>query len=384
MGAETAVKGPQRGPAFPFLDLGAQYAPIREEILAAMTRVMDSHHYILGPEVAAFEKEAGAYIGAKHAIGCASGSDALLLALMALGVGAGDEVIVPPFTFVATAGAVARLGARPIFVDIDPLTFNIAAGKIERAITDRTKAIIPVHLFGLSADMDEINRVARRRGIAVIEDAAQAIGAKFQGRIVGTLGDMCCFSFFPSKNLGGAGDGGLITTNDDGLAEKLKVLRVHGSRKKYEYEVVGVNSRLDSLQAAILRVKLKYLDHWAEGRRANAEQYRRLFAAAHIGGVRLPSEPSDCYHVYNQFTLRAEKRDALCAHLQEEGIPTVIYYPSPLHVQPAFAGYGYKRGDFPETEAACREVVSLPIYPEMTPTQRAAVVNAVAAFEFRA
>lgn len=341
---------------------------------------MDSQHFILGPEVEALENEVAAYVGSKYAIGCASGSDALLLALMALGVGPGDEVIVPAFTFVATAGSVARLGAKPAFVDIEPETYNLDPAKIEAAFTSRTKAIIPVHLFGLAADMDAINEIAARRGVPVIEDAAQAIGSMCRGRMVGGLGTMGCFSFFPSKNLGGCGDGGMITTDDSVLADRLKVLRLHGSRKKYHYELLGMNSRLDALQAAILRVKLKYLDRWAEGRRRNAAEYGRLFQTAGLSEIGLPCEPAERFHIYNQFTIRLSKRDTLRAHLQNIGVPTEIYYPSPLHLQPAFSQWGYRKGALPVTERACQEVVSLPIYPELTQSQLQTVVTAIADF----
>jgi dTDP-4-amino-4,6-dideoxygalactose transaminase len=379
--ATSTAQRIQFKPALPFLDLKAQFAGIREEVMQAITRVMDSQHFILGPEVQAFENETAQKVGAKYAIGCASGSDALVLALMALGVGAGDEVITVPFTFVATAGSIARVGATPKFVDIDPVTYNLEPTKLEAAITPKTKAIIPVHLFGLAADMDAINAVAAKHGIPVIEDAAQAIGARYQGRAAGSLATMCCFSFFPSKNLGGAGDGGMVTTNDDRLADRLKVLRVHGSRRKYEYELVGMNSRLDAIQAAILRVKAKYLDKWADGRRANADKYRALIAEAGLGGaVQAPVEPLGYHHVYNQFTVRVPKRDALRTHLQAAGIPTEIYYPYPLHTEPAFAPYGYAKGDFPVTEKAASEVLSLPVYPELTEQQLRGVVAAIAEF----
>lgn len=349
--------------------------------MAAITRVMESQHFILGPEVQGLEDDIAAMVGAKHAIGCASGSDALLLALMALGVGAGDEVVTVAFTFVATAGSIARLGAKPVFVDIDPVTFNIDPAKIEAAITPRTKAIIPVHLFGLAADMDAVNAIAAKHGIPVIEDAAQAIGAQYKGRPAGSLGTMCCFSFFPSKNLGGAGDGGMITTNDDALADRLQVLRVHGSRRKYEYELLGMNSRLDALQAAVLRVKAKYLNGWAEGRRANADMYRAAFNDAGLSTiVGCPSEPSSFHHVYNQFTIRVPKRDELRKHLGEAGIPTEIYYPYPLHTQPAFSQWGYRDGDLPVTEGAAREVISLPIYPEVGEAHIRTIVASIASF----
>jgi dTDP-4-amino-4,6-dideoxygalactose transaminase len=366
---------------FPFLDLRAQFATIRDDVMQAVSRVMESQHFILGPEVAAFEKEVGAYIGCSHAIGCASGSDALVLALMALGVGPGDEVISPPFTFVATAGSVARLGAKPVFADIDPLTYNIDHAKLGALITPRTKAIIVVHLFGLAADMDRIMSIADKRGVPVIEDAAQSIGAEYNGRQVGSRGAISCFSFFPSKNLGGAGDGGLVTTESESLADALRVMRVHGSRGKYDYERLGFNSRLDALQAAVLRVKLRHLGTWTEGRRRNAATYRRLFAEHDIASrVQLPIEPAGYKHIYNQFTIRTPRRDALKKYLQANGIPTEVYYPHALHLQPAFRELGYGPGDFPEAERACGQVLSLPIYPELTLAQLKSVVSGIAAF----
>jgi dTDP-4-amino-4,6-dideoxygalactose transaminase len=331
--------------------------------------------------VAVLEEEVAAMLGCRSAIGCASGSDALLLALMALGIGPGDEVIVPPFTFVATASSVVRLRAKPVFADIDPATYNLDPRQIEPLITPRTKAIIPVHLFGLSADMDAITEIAGARNLAVIEDAAQAIGAQYKGRYVGTIGTFGCFSFFPSKNLGGAGDGGMITTNDPALADALKVLRVHGSRSRYTYEKIGINSRLDTLQAAVLRVKLRHLESWAAGRQRNAQRYAELFAEYGLSAtVVLPTTPDGCTHVYNQFTIRVPERDPLKKYLQEHGIPTEIYYPYPLHLQPAFADLGYQPGDLPQSEAACNEVLSLPIYPELTTEQLRDVASAIADF----
>jgi dTDP-4-amino-4,6-dideoxygalactose transaminase len=366
----------------PFLDLKAQYAGIRQEILDAVTRVLESQHFILGPEVEALESEVSALTACSHAIGCASGSDALILALLALEIGRGDEVITTPFTFVATAGSITRVGAKPVFVDIDPETFNILPKAIEKVITSRTRAIMPVHLFGLSAEMNEINEIAAANRIAVIEDAAQALGARYEGRAVGSMGVLGCFSFFPSKNLGGAGDGGLVTTNDATLAERIRRLRVHGARKKYEYELLGMNSRLDALQAAILRVKLRHLDQWTAGRRRNAERYCDLFHEFRLESVlKSPVAPSLSTHVYNQFTIRVRERDALREHLQSRGIPTEIYYPKPLHLQKAFAYLGHRPGNFPESEAAGLEVLSLPIYPELTDEQQRAVVAGIADFD---
>ncbi|MGB6822726.1 MAG: DegT/DnrJ/EryC1/StrS family aminotransferase, partial [Candidatus Acidiferrales bacterium] len=325
--------------------------------------------------------EISAHTGARFAIGCASGSDALLLALLGLEVQHGDEVITTPFTFVATAGAIARIGAKPVFVDIDSATFNIDPTQIENAITPRTRAILPVHLVGMAADMDALLEIASKRELPVIEDAAQSVGARYRGKAAGNLGTMGCFSFFPSKNLGSAGDGGMITTNDQKLAEKLKLLRVHGSRKKYEYEIVGINSRLDALQAAILRVKLRHLGAWTEGRRRNADRYRTLFAEfALTEHVTLPQVPAERNHVYNQFVIRVAERDALRAFLKERGIPTEVYYPSPLHLERAFQYLGYKAGAFPAAEAASKQVIALPIYPELREEQQRSLVSAIAEF----
>jgi dTDP-4-amino-4,6-dideoxygalactose transaminase len=366
---------------FPLVDLKAQYRSIKPEVDAAIQRVMDSQHFILGPEVEGFEKEVADYCGTRFAIACASGSDALLLALMGLEVGAGDEVVTIPFTFVATAGAIARLGARPVFVDIDPLSYNLDAAKLEAAITSKTKAIIPVHLFGMSADMEAIMRIANRRGIPVIEDAAQAIGATYAGKPVGSIGLCGCFSFFPSKNLGGAGDGGMITTHDAALADKLRVLHLHGGHTKYEYELMGMNSRLDALQAAILRVKLRHLDSWSDRRRRNAARYDELFTRLGLNHeIRLPQVQARCTHIYNQYVIRVSRRDELKNFLRDAGVPSEIYYPLPLHLQQAFAYLGYKPGDFPESEAASAEVLALPVFPEMTDDQQNLVVDSIAAF----
>ncbi|MGH9404451.1 MAG: DegT/DnrJ/EryC1/StrS family aminotransferase [Terriglobia bacterium] len=349
--------------------------------MEAVGRVMSSQHFILGEEVRAFEEEIAKLTRAQAAVGCASGSDALMLALMALGIGAGDEVVTTPFTFVATAGAIARLGAKPVFVDIDPVTFNIEPSKIEAAITPSTRAIMPVHLFGLSADVDSIAEIAKARRCAVIEDAAQAIGATYHEAPVGGLGTAGCFSFFPSKNLGGAGDGGLVTTNDPDLADRLRLIRAHGAKRKYYSEVLGINSRLDALQAAILRVKLAHLERWTAARQRNAERYRALFDEAGLEQrVGLPETSAGCRHVYNQFTIRVPERDRLKEYLDRHGIPTEIYYPAPLHLQPAFAYLGYAPGAFPEAESASREVLSLPIYPELGDERQLAVVEAIRDF----
>ncbi len=367
---------------FDFLDLKAQYATIREELLDSVTRVMESQKFILGDEVHLFEEEIAAMLQARHAVTCASGSDALMLALMAAGIQPGDEVITTPFTFVATAGSIARLGAKPVFVDIDPDTFNIDAQQIERVITPATRAVMPVHLFGMPADLDPILSLANGRGLAVVEDAAQAIAARYKGQSIGTIGTFGCFSFFPSKNLGCAGDGGLVTTEDAKLADRLRLLRVHGSRKKYHHEIVGTNSRLDALQAAILRVKLPHLGEWTRARQAIAGRYRELFEArgltAKVGLPRTPANESE--HVYNQFTIRCGKRDELRDSLKAAGIPTEIYYPIPLHLQPAFQYLGYREGQFPEAERASREVLSLPIYPELTRARQETVVGGIANF----
>jgi dTDP-4-amino-4,6-dideoxygalactose transaminase len=365
----------------PFLDLKAQFGEIRSEVLDAVTRVLESQNFILGPEVDALEREVAEYVGVKFAIGCASGSDALLLAQMAIGIGPEDEVITSPFTFGATAGSIARLKARPVFVDIHPDTFNFDERQLEAAITSRSRAIMPVHLFGLPANMDAVLEIARKHHLAVIEDAAQAIGARWKEKSIGSLGTCGCFSFFPSKNLGGAGDGGMITTNDPQLAQRLRILRVHGSRKKYRYELLGINSRIDALQAAILRVKLRYLDNWTDGRRRNAETYRELFTEYQLTEqLALPCAPKASFHVYNQFSIRAPRRDELQEYLRDRGISTEVYYPSPLHVEPAFAYLGYRNGDFPNAEAACREVLSIPIYPELTLDQQQAMVATIARF----
>jgi dTDP-4-amino-4,6-dideoxygalactose transaminase len=368
--------------AISFLDLKAQYAEIRQEVLEAITRVLESQHFILGPEVEALEERVKTLTGCSHAIGCASGSDALVLALLALEIGRGDEVITTPFTFIASASSIVRVGAKPVFADIEPQTFNISPRAIQKAISSRTRAIMPVHLFGLPANMSEIHEVASANRIPIIEDAAQAIGARYEGRAAGSLGVMGCFSFFPSKNLGGVGDGGLVTTSDADLADRLRLLRVHGARTKYEYELVGMNSRLDALQAAVLCVKLRHLERWAAGRRRNAERYRELFHEFKLESiVKSPAAPLHSTHVYNQFTVRVRERDSLREHLQNRGIPSEIYYPKPLHLQTAFAYLGHKPGAFPASEAASLEVLSMPIYPELTDEQQRSVVAAIADFD---
>lgn len=364
----------------PLLDLVAQHRTIREEVMEVVTRVFDSQQFIMGAEVEAFEKEAAAYCRVRHAIGCASGSDALLLALMALGVGQGDEVITVPFTFFATTSAITRLGARAVYVDIRPDDFNLDVEQLEAAITPRTRAILPVHLFGQCARMDAILEIAGRHGIPVIEDAAQAIGAEFQGRPAGTMGLVNCFSFFPTKNLGGAGDAGMMTTNDDALADKLRILRVHGMQPRYYHHVVGINSRIDALQAVVLRVKLKYLEQWTEARRTNAARYHRLFAEAAIPDLVTPLVHPDGRHIFHQYTVRCARRDELRKYLQEAGIGAEVYYPVPLHLQECFQFLGYREGEMPVSEQLSREVMSLPIYPELAPEQLDYVVEKIAEF----
>ena len=360
----------------PLLDLKAQYASIRDEVRAAIDRVCESQHFILGPEVEALEREVAAFCGVKHAVGVSSGTDALLGALMALGVGPGDEVVTPSYSFFATAGVVARLGAKPVFADIEPGTFNVDPAQAKAKATPRTKAILPVHLFGRCADLDALLAL----GIPVVEDAAQAIGARDgKGRLAGTSGRASCFSFFPSKNLGGFGDGGMVVTDDADLAERLRVLRVHGSKPKYHHKLVGGNFRLDALQAAVLRVKLRHLPAWTERRRANAERYRRLFAEDGLTtDVRLPGDIPG--HIYNQFVVRVRQRDRLRAHLEAAGIGTEVYYPVPLHLQECFAALGYRKGDLPQSEAAALDSLALPIYPELTEDQQHTVVQEVGRF----
>jgi dTDP-4-amino-4,6-dideoxygalactose transaminase len=359
----------------PLLDLKVQYAMIREEVRAAIDRVCESQHFILGPEVAAMEAEVAAFCGARFAVGVSSGTDALLAALMAAGVGTGDEVITTTYSFFATAGVIARLGAKPVFVDIDPGTFNLNAEAAVKRITSRTKAIMPVHLFGRCAEVDPILEAARVQGIVVVEDAAQAIGAfDEKGRSAGTMGQLGCFSFFPSKNLGAFGDGGMIVTNDETLAENLRVLRVHGSKPKYYHRIVGGNFRLDALQAAVLRVKLRYLKEWTQARRRNARRYNLLFEKAGLSErVLLPEDAEG--HVYNQFVIRVPDRDRLQAFLKEHGVGTEIYYPLPLHLQECFRNLGYQAGNFPGAECAAGESLALPVYPELTQGQQEYVVD---------
>lgn len=362
----------------PLLDLKAQYAPIKTEVESAVREVLDSQTFILGPRVASFEKAAAAYIGTPAAVGVANGSDALVLALQARDVKAGDDVVTTPFTFFATAGAVARLGARAVFADIDEKTFNLDPVKAIAAMTPGTKAFLPVHLFGRCAEVEPLLAAAKPKGIAVIEDAAQAIGSRRKGKGAGTLGDAGTFSFFPSKNLGGAGDGGLVASNDGGLLDRVKRLRVHGGAKQYVHDEVGMNSRLDEIQAAVLEVKLKRLDEWTEGRRRNADHYRRLLAD--VSEIVLPSDDPEGRHIYNQFTILADRRDDLKAHLAAAGVGNAIYYPKPLHLQKCFAEWGYKQGQFPVSESCAARALSIPIFGELTQAQLEYVAESIRSF----
>src|SRR5439155_13424347 len=342
----SRVAGRMSSMSVPLLDLDAQYRPLRDDILAAITRVCDSQRFIMGPEIDALERELAALIAVKHAIAVSSGTDALLLALMALDIKAGDEVITPTYSFFATAGAVERLGARPVLVDIDPATFNIDPAQTAAAITARTKAIIPVHLFGLSADLDPIMEAANRAGVPVVEDAAQAIGSTYKSRPLGGIGAFGCFSFFPSKNLGAFGDAGLVTTNDDRLAKRARLLRTHGMEPKYYHLLVGGNFRMDALQAAVIRVKAPHLAAWTDARRANAQRYGTLFRDAALGDrVTLPVEPPDRRHIFNQCVMRTADPAGLKRYLDDRGIGTEIYYPVPFHLQPCFANLGHRRGE---------------------------------------
>jgi len=372
----------------PFFDLRPQFISIEREIKSALDEVFKSQQFILGPQVEALEKAIAHYCGTQYAIGVASGSDALLLSLMALGIGNGDEVILPPFTFFATAGSVSRVGATPVFVDIDENTYNIDPSQIELKITSRTKAIIPVHLFGQCADMDPILQMSRTKGIFVIEDAAQALGAEYRrdpnsnGWRAGQMGDIGCFSFYPTKNLGAFGDGGMLVTNDAHWAEKMRLLRVHGSQPKYFHKWIGINSRLDSIQAAILLVKLRHLETWTEGRRKKAEQYQSLFQDLLLftPDIKLPWVQYKNRHIFHQYVIRVPERNRLRQFLMEEGIGTDIYYPLPLHLQECYAFLKHKRGDFPFSEKASEETLALPIYPELTEDQQVFVVDRIKAF----
>ena len=367
----------------PALDLKAQYQSIRDEIEPVVREILESQMFVLGPEVTRLEAEVADYCGAASGIGCASGTDALLLPLLAIDVGPGDEVITTPYTFFATAGSIWRTGARPVFVDIEPDTFNIDPMQIEAAITPRTKAIIPVHLYGQAAEMGPIQEIARRHGLTVLEDAAQAIGSAYHGTRAGTLGDVAAFSFYPTKNLGGFGDGGMVTTNDPQLARRMARLRVHGMEPKYHHHEVGFNSRLDAFQAAVLRVKLRHLDAWTTLRRDVADRYRNLFGSHGLEEmVGLPIERQGNYHVYNQFVVRvpALLRDSLRDYLTARKIGSEIYYPIPLHLQVCFASLGHKPGDFPHSETAARETIALPIYPELSDAEQRYVVGSIRQF----
>jgi len=361
----------------PLLDLKAQYATIREEIRAAVDGVLESQYFILGPEVEELEAEVAEYSQTKFGIGVSSGTDAILVALMAIDIQPGDEVITTPYTFFATAGCIARLGAIPVFVDIDPATYNIDPTNIEAAITERTKAIMPVHLYGQMADMDPIMEIANRHNLIVIEDGAQAIGSEYKGRRAGSIGHMGTFSFFPSKNLGGLGDGGMVVTNDAELAERLNILRKHGSQPKYYHKFVGGNFRLDAIQAAPLRVKLRYLDSWSTARQKNADTYRSMFAEANLPGLEMPVAHAHNRHIYNQFIVRTPHRDSLMAHLKTNKIGCEIYYPVPMHTQECFAYLGCKADDFPLSESAALETVAIPIYPELTLEMQESVLDVI-------
>lgn len=371
----------------PLLDLEAHHRPIQERLLKAVQDVVEKQAFIQGPQIQKLEQRVAAYGGAKFAVAVSSGTDALLVALMALDIGPGDEVVTSAYSFFATAGVVARLGAKPVFADIDPGTYNIDIHSLQRAVTPRTKAIIPVHLFGQCAEMDAVLSLARERHIRVVEDAAQAIGAQYKdGRRAGCMGDMGCFSFYPSKNLGAWGDGGMVVTSDEALAEKLRILRVHGSKPKYYHKLVGGNFRLDTIQAAVLDVKLDYLEDWTRRRQANAQRYRDLLSRAGLEKwLVLPAEQYrssgvSCFHIYNQFVVRTPRRDSLRRYLNEHGIGTDIYYPVPFHLQECFRPLGYKQGDFPESEKAALETLALPIYPELTPEMQQYVAETMSEF----
>ncbi len=364
----------------PFFNLTQQYETISSEVLSSVKRLFSEQKFILGEEVAELETEIAKYCDSREAIGCASGTDALILSLLALDIGPDDEVITSPFTFFATASAVARVGATPVFVDIDPESFNLDPQKVEEAISPRTRAIIPVHLFGQCAEMEPLWRIAVRKRISIIEDSCQAIGAEYNGRRAGVLGTLSCFSFFPTKNLGGAGDGGMITTDDHLLAERLRKLRVHGETKRYHHEEIGMNSRLDAIQAAVIRIKLKKLDEWTESRQENASRYETLFRSQNLlDAIELPTVLPSRVHVYNQYTIRVKGglRDQVLETLQNRNIGAGLYYPIPLHLQECFSDLGYKTGDLPESESASNEVMSLPIYPELTENEQEQVVKAI-------
>ncbi|MGM0599584.1 MAG: DegT/DnrJ/EryC1/StrS family aminotransferase [Candidatus Rifleibacteriota bacterium] len=351
----------------PLLDLKPQYAQIKDKVLPEIMDVIENQAFILGPKVAKLEEEMAEYIGSNYAIGCSSGTDALILALMALDIGCGDEVITTPYTFFATASSIHRVGAKPVFVDIDSETYLMNIDQIEKAITDKTKAIMPVHLFGQMVDMDPVMEIAKKHNLKVIEDAAQAIGSKYKGKNAGSIGDCGCFSFFPSKNLGGFGDGGLVSTSNKEVYERIKGLRVHGGVVQYQHQEVGLNARLDALQAVVISVKLSHLAGWTEGRRKNAELYNQLFKDNEA--IVTPVELPDRYHIYNQYVLRVKNRDQLKQHLADNDIGCSIYYPLPLHQQKCFTELNFKKGDFPESEKAADSTIALPIFPELTEEQ---------------
>lgn len=362
----------------PLLDLQGQYAPLREQILEAVTRVCDSQRFILGPETDAFEREVAAAIGVTDAIGVSSGTDALLVAMMALGIGPGDEVITSTYSFFATAGCIVRLGATPVLVDIDPATYNLSPTSVRAAVTSRTKAIVPVHLYGQCADMDELLAIAADAGVAVVEDACQSIGAQYKGRQAGAIGTVGCFSFFPSKNLGAFGDAGLVTTNDPDLAKRIRILRTHGGERRYYHSHVGGNFRIDELQSAVLRIKLPHLAAWTRARQTNAARYRQFFTSEELRDVSPPAEVGDRSHIYNQFIVRVPERDRVKVHLHQAGIGCEVYYPVPFHLQECFSGLGYRSGDFPEAELAAGSTLALPIYGELTEGQQEEVASALA------
>jgi len=367
----------------PLLDLAPQHLALRQDLLRAIEEVLDSQHFILGPAVERFEAACASYCRVPHALGVSSGTDALLLALMALGIGRGDEVITSSFSFFATAGSVVRLGARPVFVDIDPKTFLCDLDQVEERIGPKTRALLPVHLFGQCVDLDRLEDLARRHGLRLVEDAAQALGAEWRGRRAGSVGDVGCFSFFPSKNLGGAGDGGLVTARDPDLFDRMARLRNHGARPKYFHDLVGGNFRLDAIQAAILAVKLPHLDRWTEGRQQNAAFYREALGDLEARGLLvLPEASPEGRMIYNQFTIRVpgDRREALRRHLADRGVGTEVYYPRPLHLQRCFADLGYREGDLPEAERASREVLSIPVHPDLSPEQREYVADSIRAF----
>ncbi len=357
----------------PMLDLNAQYEPIKEKVLQAMKDVFDSKRFINGPQIKELEEKIAEYCQCKYAIGVSSGTDAIIISLMAKDIGEGDEVITTPFTFFATAGSIYRVGAKPIFVDIDSKTYNINPNLIEEKITEKTKAIIPVHLFGQTAEMDIINEIAKKHNLYVIEDAAQAIGSEYNEKRAGSIGDVGCFSFFPSKNLGCCGDGGMVTTNDEELAEKIRILRAHGSKPKYYHKIIGGNFRLDTIQAAVLLVKFPLLEQWHKGRQDNAKYYGESLKDV----VGVPYIENYNRMIYNQYTIRTKNRDTLQQHLHESNIGNAIYYPVPLHLQVCFSYLGYKEGDFPEAEKAAKEVISIPIYPELSDEQKDYIVESV-------